>query len=84
MSLLKTDDMEVVRLAVPEKKTVTESITKGEILFQCLEGKVAFTAYGKTQMLETGNLLYLPIGEPFTVEGIEDASLLLTILLPKR
>ena len=46
--------------------------------------RVAFTAFGKTQNLEAGKLLYLPTGEPHTVKGIENASLLLTILLPKH
>jgi len=83
-TLLKTDDMEVVRLALQMRQTVSESMAQGETLFQCLEGKVAITASGKTRMLETGSLLYLPRGEAFTVEGIEDASLLMTILMPKR
>jgi quercetin dioxygenase-like cupin family protein len=51
---------------------------------QCLEGKVAFTAFGKAQTLEAGKLLYLPTGEPHTVKGIEDASPLLTVLLPRH
>jgi quercetin dioxygenase-like cupin family protein len=50
----------------------------------CLEGRVALTALGKTQNVETGMLLYLPEGEPHTVKGIENASLLLTVLLPKH
>jgi quercetin dioxygenase-like cupin family protein len=45
---------------------------------------VAFTAFGKTQNLEAGKLLYLPTGESHTVKGVEDASLLLTVLLPKH
>jgi quercetin dioxygenase-like cupin family protein len=49
----------------------------------CLEGRVAFTAYGKAQTLEAGHLLYLPTGEPHSVKGIENASLLVTVLLPK-
>jgi quercetin dioxygenase-like cupin family protein len=51
---------------------------------QCLEGRVAFTASGKTQTLEAGHLLYLPTGEPHSVKGIENASLLVTVLLPKQ
>jgi quercetin dioxygenase-like cupin family protein len=51
---------------------------------QCLEGRVAFTALGTTQALQGGQFLYLPTGEPHTVKGVEDASLLLTILLPKH
>ncbi len=45
---------------------------------------MAFTVYGKEQNLEAGKLLYLPSGEPHSVKGIEDASLLLTVLLPKH
>ena len=45
---------------------------------------MAFTAFGKTQNLEAGKLLYLPTGEPHSVKGVEDASLLLTVLLPKH
>jgi len=45
---------------------------------------VAFTAFGKAQNLEAGKLLFLPTGEPHSVKGIENASLLLTVLLPKH
>ena len=54
---------------------------KGEIIVQCLEGKIGFTACGKTNELEAGHLLYLPAGEPHSLQGIEDGSLLVTILL---
>jgi quercetin dioxygenase-like cupin family protein len=57
---------------------------KGEITVQCLEGRVDFTVFGKPQNLEAGNLLYLPTGVPHMVKGIENASLLLTILLRKH
>jgi quercetin dioxygenase-like cupin family protein len=73
-----------LRLVVPASKEIAEHKAKGEIVVQCLEGRVAFTAFGKTQYLETGKLLYLPTGEPHSVKGIENASLLLTILLPKH
>ncbi len=69
---------------VPTGKEIEEHKAKGEIVVQCLEGRVAFTAFGKTQNLEAGKILYLPKGEPHTVKGIENASLLLTVLLPKH
>ena len=34
-------------------------------------------------VLEAGHLLYLPTGELHSVKGIENASLLVTVLLPK-
>jgi nucleotide-binding universal stress UspA family protein/quercetin dioxygenase-like cupin family protein len=82
-TLLKTTQIELIRIALPANETVPETESDGETLVQCLQGKVAFTNYGKTQVLESGHLLYLPKGETFTVTAIEDASLLVTTLLPK-
>ena len=83
-TLFRAGQVEVRRLVVPAGKEIEEHKAKGEIVVQCLEGKVAFTAFGKTHSLEAGKLLYLPTGEPHSVKGIENASLLLTILLPKH
>ncbi len=83
-TLVRAEQVEVIRLVVPAGKEIEEHKAKGEIVVYCLEGRVAFTAFGKTQTLEAGKLLYLSTGEPHSVKGIEDASLLLTILLPKH
>jgi quercetin dioxygenase-like cupin family protein len=83
-TLVRAEQVEVIRLVVPAGKEIEEHKAKGEIVVQCLEGRVAFTAFSQTQNLETGKLLYLPTGEPHSVKGIENASLLLTILLPKH
>jgi quercetin dioxygenase-like cupin family protein len=81
-TLVRAKDVEVIRLVVPAGKEIGEHKAKGELVVHCLEGRVAFTAFGKTQTLEAGKLLYLPAGAPHAVKGIENASLLLTILLP--
>jgi len=83
-TLVRAEQVEVIRLVVPAGEEIEEHKAKGEIVVQCLEGKVAFTAFGKTRTLEAGTLLYLPTGEPHSVKGIENGSLLLTILLPKH
>ena len=83
-TLIRAEQVEIIRLVVPAGRAIPEHKAKGEIVVQCLEGRVAFTAFGKTQNLEAGKLLYLPTGEPHSVKGIESASLLLTILLPKH
>lgn len=83
-TLVRAERVEVIRLVVPAGKEIPEHRAKGEIVLQCLEGRVAFTTSGRTQTLEAGTLLYLPAGEPHSVSGVEDASLLLTILLPKH
>jgi quercetin dioxygenase-like cupin family protein len=83
-TLVRAEQVEVIRLVVPTGKEIAEHKAKGEIVVQCLEGRVAFTAFGKTQNLGAGMLLYLPTGEPHSVKGIDNASLLLTVLLPKH
>jgi len=83
-TLVRAEQLEVVRIVVPAGKEIHEHKAKGEIVVQCLEGRVAFTAMGKTVTLDAGMLLYLPTGEPHKVKGIENASLLLTILLSQH
>ncbi len=82
-TLFRAGQVEVRRLVVPAGKEIAEHRARGEIVVYCLEGKVAYTAFGKTHHLEAGKLFYLPTGEPHSVKGLEDASLLLTVLLPK-
>lgn len=82
-TLVKASQVEVIRLIVPAGKEIGEHRAKGEITVHCLEGRVAFTASGTTHHLDAGHMLYLPTGEPHAVKGLVDASLLLTILLPK-
>jgi len=83
-TLVRTTAVEVVRLIVRAGQEVPQHKSKGEIIVHCLEGRVAVTALGKTQVLEAGKLLDLPAGEPHALKGIEDASLLLTMLLPRH
>jgi quercetin dioxygenase-like cupin family protein len=80
-TLVKTSAVEIIRLIVPAAKEIPTHKAKGEIIVQCLEGRIAFTALGKTHELEAGHLLYLPTGELHSVRGIEAGSLLLTLLL---
>jgi len=83
-TLIKDNAVEVIRLIVPAGKEIGQHQAKGAVVVQCLEGRVTFAALGKTRQLQAGELLYLPTGEAHTVKGLEDASLLLTILLPKH
>jgi quercetin dioxygenase-like cupin family protein len=82
--LVRTAAVEVVRLIVRAGQDIPQHASKGEIVVQCLEGRVAFTALGKTQTLGAGTLVHLPAGEPHALRGVEDASLLLTILVPSH
>lgn len=83
-TLVKTGDLELTRLVLPAGKEIASHKAPGEITVQCLEGRVAFTSSGTTQELTAGQLLYLAAGEPHAVKGIEDSSLLVTILIGKK
>jgi nucleotide-binding universal stress UspA family protein/quercetin dioxygenase-like cupin family protein len=83
-ALARGEDVEVIRLVVPAGKEIHEHKAKGEVVVHCLEGRIEFTAMGRTQTLEAGQMLYLSRNEPHSVKAIEDASLLLTVLLPKH
>ena len=83
-TLIKTDDLEVLRLVLPAGKEIPPHKTPGEITVQCLEGVVNFGSEGQTQVLEAGQLLYLRGEELHSLTAIENASVLVTILLKKK
>jgi quercetin dioxygenase-like cupin family protein len=80
-TLAKTDRVEIIRLVVAAGKEIPAHRAPGELVVQCLEGRIAFTCLGTTHELKQGDLLYLPAREPHAVKGIEAGSLLLTIFL---
>jgi quercetin dioxygenase-like cupin family protein len=80
-TLVKTKTLEIIRLVIPSGKDIPGHQAHGEITVQCLEGRVAFTAGNTTRDLEAGQMLYLSSEESHSLHGLEDASVLLTILL---
>ena len=80
-TLVKTDRLEVIRLVLPAGKEIPPHKVPGEITVQCLEGRVAFTSLGATQELRAGQMCYLAGGTEHAVKGLEDASVLVTMLL---
>lgn len=80
-TLVKTDRLEVIRLVVPAGKEIPSHQVAGEITVQCLEGRVAFTSGGATRELAAGQMLYLGGRDSHALRGLENASVLVTILL---
>jgi quercetin dioxygenase-like cupin family protein len=81
-TLIKADKLEVVRLVLAAGKEIAEHRAPGAIVVHCLEGKISIAALGSTRELTAGQLLQLSAGQPHSVRCIEDASVLLTMLLP--
>lgn len=80
-TLVKTKTLEIIRLVIPSGKDIPAHQVHGEITVLCLEGRVAFTAGNTTRDLKAGQLLYLSSDEPHSLHAMEDASVLVTILL---
>jgi quercetin dioxygenase-like cupin family protein len=80
-TLVKTAALEVIRLVIPAGKALPEHRAPGEITVQCLEGAIDFTTDGRDVRLAAGQMLYLAAGVPHALRGVQDSSVLLTILL---
>jgi quercetin dioxygenase-like cupin family protein len=80
-TLVKTKTLEIIRLVIPAGKDIPEHRAPGEITVQCLEGRVSFATSSTRHDLAAGQMLYLASAEPHSLHGLEDASVLVTILL---
>ena len=81
--LVKTLNVKIVHLVIPTGQTIPTHEAQGEVIFHCLEGRVSLTALGTSQELKAGQLSYFCINEPLSIRGIEQASLIMTIVTAK-
>lgn len=82
-TLISTEHVKVVRVVLKAGKSLPEHKAKGEIVVQCLEGRVMFNTLGKEIEIQQGQLIYLNSAEPHSVSAIEDSSFLLTVVFCK-
>ncbi|MFC0200322.1 cupin domain-containing protein [Paracoccus rhizosphaerae] len=79
-AIVRTPSFEAVRLIVPAGSEIPAHQVPGRIMLHCIEGRVRIGLAAGPAELDEGEWLYLEGGEPHSVEGVRDASLLLTIL----
>lgn len=79
-ALVKSEDMEVIRMALHEGKTIDEHSVDGEVSVQCLKGDILFMVDGKAVELKNGDWLYLEKRQPYSYSVKKDTILLVTIL----
>lgn len=79
-ALVKTEDMEVIRMVLPRGKDVMEHSVEGEISVQCLRGNVIFQVGDDAIELSENDWFYLEGGEPYAFHAKEETVLLVTIL----
>ncbi|MFP5390395.1 MAG: cupin domain-containing protein [Gammaproteobacteria bacterium] len=81
VALVKTENMELIRLLLPKEREMPMHQVDGEITLLCLNGELVVDAHGKSSVLRPGEMLYLLGGVPHAVRANEDSVGLLTILL---
>ena len=81
---MKTETLELRRLTLPKGRAIPTHHAPGEITVHCLEGRIAFTANGETRDVGAGQLIVLAAGEPHSLVGLEDSTVLVTKMLLAR
>lgn len=81
-ALVKSKNLQVIRLAVAAGKQMETHKAPGELTLVCVQGKVTLFVEGRPRKLAAGQLVYLPPGVPHALRGEEDSVLLLTIVTP--
>ncbi|HEV7223025.1 MAG TPA: cupin domain-containing protein [Pirellulales bacterium] len=82
--LAKTGTLEIRRLILPKGREIPTHHARGEITVLCLEGRIAFTASRTTREVGAGQLIVLAAGEPHSLVGLEDSTVLVTKILLGR
>ena len=80
-ALFKSDQLELLRVVLPRGKSYPPHSVAGEITMQVLEGRVEIDVGGIPQILGAGQLMHLEGDVEHSLKGIEDASVLVTIVL---
>jgi quercetin dioxygenase-like cupin family protein len=80
-ALFKSAQLEVMRLVLPAGQCLPTYRVPGEVTIQCLEGRAEVRVGPIPQMLGMGQLMHLAGEVDHSVTGIEDATLLVTIVL---
>lgn len=80
-AIIKSAQLELVRLVLPKGAALREHSVSGEITVQCIEGLIEFTTRGVSRPLAAGQLMHLAAGEPHALRALADSTALLTICL---
>jgi quercetin dioxygenase-like cupin family protein len=82
-AIVKSETFEAVRLVVHAGANIAPHQVPGPITLHCLEGRVLLGLTKSTLELSAGQWIYLDGGERHSLKGLEDSSLLLTILFDR-
>lgn len=80
-ALVKSSQLEVMRLVLQAGKSVPTHHMGNELTLQCMEGIFELHAHDKVQHLKAGDFVFLEKDTPYALHAIEDASILMTVAL---
>lgn len=81
--LVKTHQVEIVQLMIPAGETIPRYEAQGELILHCLSGQISVRAGGECHDLQAQQLLYLRLGDPFSIHATKSASVLVSIIAAK-
>lgn len=79
-AIVKSEAFEVIRLIVHAGMEIDSHKVPGPIMLHCLEGRVVLGLADRSLELSTGQWVYLDGGTEHSVKGLQNSSLILTIL----
>jgi len=79
-AIVRTPHFEAMRLVIPAGSEIPTHEVDGPVMVHCIEGCVRIGLGQDAPTLRAGHWLYLEGGESYSFLGVEDASLLMTIL----
>lgn len=79
VTLVRLEDLDLRRSVIRAGEEHPSCQVTGEVIVLCLEGRIAISLPTGDKELSAGQLLFLPSGDPYSVRGLAQQSLLLMI-----
>ena len=78
-ALLKSAQLEVIRVVIPAGRTLHEHHFRGELTLLCIEGRIQFRTPDGVHELDPGDFIHLARDVPHSLSAEVDSSALLTM-----
>jgi len=83
-AIIKSEHFQAIRLVVQAGSTIPTHEVAGNMMLHCLEGHVRLGLSDGDIDLKAGEWVFLDRSEDYSIAGIENSSVLMTILFPEK
>ncbi|MGH8798645.1 MAG: cupin domain-containing protein [Casimicrobiaceae bacterium] len=83
-TLVRAEHLEIFRLILLGGRSLPGHQHARAVTIQCLEGAIELTVGGSTQPMRAGSMVYVAGGVPHTLTAIDDAALLVTLVVDRE